>query len=135
MNNRNNMPNKNQIIDFWVQKILNKYPDKYSLDGYFDCNKSSICFACCTEGHIERCHIKPLNLGGNNDLENIHLLCRECHLESEDFFGDIYFKWFATKNSSNSGSFLRLMNNAKLLSQLSNIELKKIKPKLFNNEN
>ena len=33
---------------------------------------------------LERCHIIPENLGGNSELENLILLCKDCHKESPD---------------------------------------------------
>lgn len=113
--NRNNMPKPKEILSFWADKILNEYPNKFYLDihyeqGITENEKTACCFACGNNVGTERAHILPINQGGDNSLENLHLLCKECHIESENFFGNIYWKWFGLKNSFNSGSQIRLMN-------------------------
>lgn len=59
------------------------------------------CFAC---GNviipIHRCHIIPASSGGSNLNNNLHLLCRVCHIQSEGIalFGEeFYWKWLAQK--------------------------------------
>ncbi len=59
------------------------------------------CFACGfipMDEVLERAHIKALWMGGKDDLDNIHLLCRECHQASEDLFGNMYWKWFKKRD-------------------------------------
>lgn len=34
--------------------------------------------------HLERCHIVPKSLGGENTADNYVLLCKECHKEAPD---------------------------------------------------
>lgn len=55
------------------------------------------CFACGSTHKLERAHILPICLGGNNDVQNIHLLCAYCHLESETLHGESYWKWYQYK--------------------------------------
>jgi hypothetical protein len=113
-NNRKNMPNPSEILTFWADRLLEKYPDKIHMDIFYEPiemrEKIACCFACGSELGTERCHILPLNQGGDNSLENLHLLCKECHWESEGIHGEIYWEWFKCKNHTNSGSNLRLMN-------------------------
>lgn len=106
------MPKPKDILLFWAEKLIFEY-NKESLDAFYDYDKSvlSICFACGTSAGTQRCHIVPKHFGGGDNLENLHLLCNECHLESEGLTSkDIYFEWFSKKDSTNSGSFQRLKN-------------------------
>lgn len=52
----------------------------------FDCMRNqlpkilgTVCSNCGSEENIEYHHIKPLSLGGTNELNNIVPLCSECH--------------------------------------------------------
>ena len=51
------------------------------------------CFACGFVLGIERAHIAPRAAGGSNDVGNLHLLCHECHGESETLRGAAYWRW------------------------------------------
>ena len=44
-----------------------------------DKNKCNVCKNKVDEFHID--HIMPLAAGGNNDLDNLQVLCLECHQE------------------------------------------------------
>ena len=96
------MPPKNQIIGFWVDKIQKK---KLS-------NNVNECFACKSIVGTQRCHIKAYIENGTNEVSNLHLLCKECHIESECIDGTEYWKWFWFKEQSNSASYLRIKNVA-----------------------
>ena len=41
------------------------------------------CFACTWQGRLERAHILAKCDGGSDDVSNIHLLCRSCHVMQE----------------------------------------------------
>ena len=135
---RTPMPKKKHILYHWYERLVIDYA-KYSMDLVSDlsdeyCGEresdylpyklghkkdqdicTSICFACDTMAGTERAHIEPYHKTGNNDCENLHLLCKECHLESETIESrEAYFNWFVTKNHTNSGSHLRLVNKAKM---------------------
>ena len=47
---------------------------------------------------LDRAHIVARVYGGSDDVSNIHLLCRNCHIESELFNEEYYWKWFKAKN-------------------------------------
>jgi hypothetical protein len=125
MTTRIDMPKKYDILKYWAEKLINEY-NKYWLDAYFDeinHNKlekkyiTSICFACgTTDTQTERCHILPLSKKGNNKIDNLHLLCKECHIESE-YLNELninYYQWFNSKQPNNSGSLNRRLNLSKL---------------------
>jgi hypothetical protein len=115
MSNRSDMPKKNEILNYWGQKIIDNF-GKYWMDVVNEKSsfiKTSYCFVCGSNVGTQRCHIIPLDSGGTNSITNIHLLCNECHIESENFKNiELYNEWLKYKNPSNSGSMLRLKNIA-----------------------
>lgn len=76
-----------------------------------------VCFACRwsqdTPLRLHRAHIQPRTMGGSDELENIHLLCGECHTASEHWTGERYWEWFhersfvdrALQRAANQGLF------------------------------
>jgi len=83
---RRKMPSRQKIAEHWFKYFKQKY------DRDIDPNS---CFACegDTPGSIQRCHIKPRWTGGDDSVENLHLLCKVCHYESEGFFGTDWHYW------------------------------------------
>ena len=121
MSKRSDMPKPIKILEHWAELLIVK--GKFWLDILYDNEvdnnlKPCICFACgCKTALIERAHIIAIYNGGNNSLDNLHLLCKECHTESEYIteFEIDYYKWFFYKSFENSGSYLRQKNIATLL--------------------
>jgi len=114
---RSDMPNKKIILNHWANRLIED--GKYWMDVIYDDEpiniQTSYCFACGSCVGTERAHIIPLDNNGTNKVENLHLLCKECHIESESVSSlSLYKKWFSSKNPSNSGSMLRLLNLVKL---------------------
>jgi len=111
------MPTRSAICNKWHQFLSESCgKDFLEYDSVKVCmrngvKKENICFACGFMGYTERCHITPRHIGGADTSDNLHLLCRECHLESE-YINDraAYFDWIITKDASNSGSWLRHWN-------------------------
>ena len=99
------MPSKAIIWSHWHGKLINKY-NKYWLQGLFiGGNRSDnnyVCFACGAIAQLQRAHILADNLGGSSEVDNLHLLCKPCHVESEFLSGDLYFKWFTEKTIGDS---------------------------------
>ena len=81
-------------------------PDKKRIAKHWDVNGHT-CMACGIEDIVtDRAHIIPLQYNGSNDLENLHLLCRTCHAESENLTGNGYKMWLQLKNELyTKGSF------------------------------
>lgn len=50
------------------------------------------CFAC-GRPETQRAHIRARCVGGEDTVENLHLLCRGCHAETELLDGEPYWKW------------------------------------------
>jgi len=90
------MPNKLKIIEHWADNLINEY-GKYWLDLHYDDPSSEIylCFACGSNVLTDLAHIIPKMLGGFNTSNNLHLLCKECHIESESLENrEAYFEIF-----------------------------------------
>jgi hypothetical protein len=120
--NRKDMPKHGDIVVFWCDKLIEEH-GKYWLDVFYDLYpsqekltyvndrtaKESPCFACGAHSEpLQRCHIKALCEGGSNAVDNIHLLCRYCHLESEMLSDNFYWKWFDKKIEPSN----KVLNNA-----------------------
>lgn len=123
MKNRNLMPTKYQILTYWFHILQNGYNKPwmsiFNDDDYDKTEKTDTCFACGASIGTERCHIIPLSESNDNSIENIHLLCKYCHLESESFnTKEMYFEWFKFKNPTNSGAILMLKNKVALVEKL-----------------
>lgn len=117
------MPDKYKILQHWAYVLIENY-GKYWLDVFYETDstkaeKTCYCFACGSSVGTQRCHIIPKTLGGKDDLSNLHLLCNECHIESENIeTNELYFEWLNSKSPLNSGSYLRIANKAKLFASL-----------------
>ena len=63
---------KTVIVEHWVNSTK------------FNCCMTDICWVCGEFSlSLDKCHIKPLWRGGVDELDNIVLLCRNCHLDTE----------------------------------------------------
>lgn len=52
------------------------------------------CWRCGCEGTLERCHIIPDSLGGEDKASNLVLLCRRCHVDNPNIADpDIMWDW------------------------------------------
>ena len=105
MSKRKTMPSNKAIFNYWIEVLHGNHAlvEVYAKNDWY-------CFACDCMGVVQRCHILPNCEGGSEDVDNLHLLCRECHLESEYFSGKSYWAWFNSKNKSNSASIQRQVN-------------------------
>ena len=140
MNSRRDMPKTSIIYDYWAvglgKKILAdkgiEIPEQFRLsDDGAKRERVLACFACGDHG-VQRCHIFPLTKGGTNTVENLHLLCASCHVESEALVGDLYWRWLKyqfdtewqpftehihkrrVKIGYNEDEFIRLLNNKEI---------------------
>ena len=82
------MPTQKAIYRHWVKNM----PDCCDEQFY-----EKQCFACGSGSILQRCHINAKCEGGVDDEENLHLLCKPCHLESEILQGSNYWEWFSEK--------------------------------------
>lgn len=84
---RRNMPSRRQIAAYWIGRH-EKIQDESDAD---------YCFACGDHYRVERAHITPRTDGGADTVENLHILCASCHIESEFLTGESYWHWFDQK--------------------------------------
>jgi len=86
MGRSRNMPSRKKIFEYWQDKLDNVYDD-------------NSCFKCGFGGKeynyaiVDRAHILSVFDGGSDDVENIHLLCSNCHKKSEPYSGRMYYDW------------------------------------------
>jgi len=118
---RKDMPDRIKIYKYWSDFLVTQYLKYWLMPNNktyleYGVHSENICFACGgIDYFIHRAHIVPICKGGSNEVTNLHLLCRECHLESEIYDTEqTYYKWFATKDISNSGSMLKMRNRLKV---------------------
>lgn len=101
------MPKKDDIKKFWEQKMI-------SIGKFFcpdDYNAQDACFACGMAGEeTERCHIFPKCKGGADTVENLHLLCPECHKQSEMLYEDEYWEWLVEQGLVSKVLFSRAVS-------------------------
>lgn len=88
--------NEKDIRIFWNKNPLGKYLNhKHDV---CEEGKYRPCMACGGYGN-DRAHILALSEGGSNLASNLHMLCRECHIESEALSGYNYWLWIICKST------------------------------------
>jgi 5-methylcytosine-specific restriction endonuclease McrA len=75
-------------------KIVRYWADDDTNIGQYVRNQ---CFACGSPLHLHRSHIEPRVNGGSDELENLHILCIRCHVDSEYLTSEQYWKWYLHK--------------------------------------
>ena len=89
------MPTRAAIKRYWLDTSI----WRFKCYGKKDLERYNICFACGMESdyNLDRAHIVPLMYGGTNECDNLHLLCKMCHRDSEYMDDDNaveYYEWF-----------------------------------------
>ena len=74
MPSKRNMPSISAIASHWCCN------DKIDL---YESEAKKICWACGFEKPLERCHLKAKIDGGTDTVENLVLLCKQCHAIQE----------------------------------------------------
>lgn len=101
MTTKRRMPTSKQIKDWWAKRLCRsrKYVSAgVSLDLF---RAEWLCFACLSphqRNDLQRAHIEPRYLSGDDMPSNIHLLCEACHQASEFLTGRPYWNWFVRWN-------------------------------------
>lgn len=111
-NKRKGMPKVRQLVERHEDFLKKHFEDWFDEWQLKDCNYSltklysTTCWACKLgfPWHITfyRAHILPLCEGGTNDYTNLHLLCDECHKQSEYLSGKPYWSWFYDRENHSS---------------------------------
>lgn len=106
---RDYLPTKSEIFNYWKGQLSGHgilidwgepgcwacgfhYGNKYDVrrpDAAWE-----IILRCWDRVPLQRCHIVPKSLGGSNTVDNLFLMCRECHdLAPNTPFPEIFFEW------------------------------------------
>ena len=82
-----------QAIDYW-----SRYVDECDLSVDW-AEADTHCWRCGCKKHLQRCHIIPHSLGGEDAPENIVLLCKRCHAEGPNVTDpEIMWDWIKSYN-------------------------------------
>lgn len=92
MSRKRNMPSRKKIFDFWNGKLKSAVNDNTC----FKCGVTSVLDK--NVVIVDRSHILAVCEGGSDELDNLHLLCRSCHKDSEAYSGEEYNLWFLSKS-------------------------------------
>ena len=88
---KNNIEWRNQTYTGFITQLKDKYFDELNgrikftpdqrveLSNKFD-NKCCICKCCIKDKKFDIDHITPLSNGGSNELNNLQVLCKPCHM-------------------------------------------------------
>lgn len=116
MQNRGDTPSPSKIAEWWggragrsfIQELGERHGADLALKLEEIDQGAAHCWACgyaprrgkakytCRYLALDRCHVKPLALGGTNDPSNLLMMCKECHGASPDSISDsIFWRWFA----------------------------------------
>ena len=93
---RKSMPSKKQIREFWdSEEGIELLSKKTGIVRSYQYG----CYACGFLYGLEKCHIIAKAKGGSYSVKNLHLLCGNCHEESEYFDNgdERYWRWFRKK--------------------------------------
>jgi len=91
------MPSRSQIKDYWFPLHFSKFGETRTGD---DELVDDECWACGSNLYIERCHIHSFSEGGSNNTDNLVLLCRGCHHESELLSPQFFWNWIRGKRQT-----------------------------------
>ncbi|CQR52529.1 HNH endonuclease [Paenibacillus riograndensis] len=95
MGNKNIKTSKKEIVDYWFSIV-----DECGLS--VDASEAhERCWRCGCEMSLERCHIIPDSLGGEDKASNLVLLCKRCHLENPNIADkDVMWDWLRAYGTS-----------------------------------
>jgi hypothetical protein len=92
-----------EIVAFWYPHPT--FYEKFDSEG----DMADSCFRCgYAFGKLEKAHILPLNRGGADTIDNVHILCFYCHRTTEDYavrFGRAYYDQMMKMTSSEGFTF------------------------------
>ncbi|RUT30493.1 HNH endonuclease [Paenibacillus zeisoli] len=86
---------KKEIVDYWFSIV-----DECGLS--VDASEAhERCWRCGYKNSLERCHIIPESLGGDDKASNLVLLCKRCHLENPNIADkDVMWDWLRAYGTS-----------------------------------
>lgn len=96
------LPSEAKIRAYWAPLLAGAK----GFDSPAEFLQPGICFACGWAGGLTRAHIRARVLGGSDGVENLHMLCSDCHEDSEGMEGQGYWVWFLFRSTAD-GAFSR----------------------------
>ena len=118
--------NSKDILDYWSKEDSYIYNKSGWFKLYFN-SKEEFCFCCGDIKQIEKAHIIAVSSGGEDTVENLHLLCKSCHLRTEQitdfpFIGKELYKDLIVNHPN-----LRIFREEKMYYLLKNLNIKQEK--------
>lgn len=103
------LPSKTDILEYWKELLSGHglfidwgepscWVCGFHYDAKYDIKRSGVDWKeihdCWERIPLQRCHIVPRSLGGADTVENLFLMCRECHdLAPNTNIPQIFFEW------------------------------------------
>ena len=85
----------NEIVKYWAAHV-----DESELSVDFS-EAHERCWRCGYETKLEKCHIVPYSLGGQDTAENLILLCSMCHSEGPNIADpDFFWDWLKANKAT-----------------------------------
>ncbi len=83
---RNNSSIKiHSVVEYWLKSNKDIFINKPTIK--LNLNSGQVTCFCCGDhrDNLEKAHIIPVSSGGSDNVDNIHILCKSCHLRTESF--------------------------------------------------
>ena len=83
---RNNSSIKiDSVVEYWLNNDEDIFTNKPTIK--LNLKSGQVTCFCCGDhrDNLEKAHIIPVSSGGSNNVDNIHILCKSCHLRTESF--------------------------------------------------
>jgi len=93
------MPKESAIRQYWADGARWR---EMGVDRPETVLSKDVCMACEFPLGTQRAHIKARSAGGPDSVDNLHMLFRYCHAESEYIEGETYWRWFDRQNKTSS---------------------------------
>lgn len=89
-----------EIVEYWTKAAVQP-----TINVLWE-NAKTHCWRCSCRRNLQRCHIVPDSLNGEDTPSNFVLLCQECHAEGPNVADpDIMWAWIAAYDAPVDGSF------------------------------
>ena len=109
------LPRKSQVFEHWKDRLgeLGFFIDwgepgcwacGFHYGAKYDIKRSDVSWCelleCWDRIPLQRCHVIPRSLGGTDGVDNLFLMCRECHdLAPNTSMPAVFFEWARAQNS------------------------------------
>lgn len=102
---RGTMPTTKKIHDYWYKQVTENQDELLKLIGdnavvNILIGKGEECYACGHNTRLQKCHIVPHGCGGDENVENLFMMCLRCHQDNPDtVYADLFYKYVREKES------------------------------------